>query len=323
MPTPRRAQVSLSSTSYYHCISRCVRRAFLCGEDSYSGRSFEHRKSWVLERLGFLSEVFAIDVCAYAVMSNHVHLVLRVDEARARGMSEEEVLRRYVKLFGGASGQPQSLSSSSEQRALVSVWRSRLMDLSWMMRSLNEWLARRANREDGCKGRFWEGRFKSQALLDEAGLLTCMAYVDLNPVRAGVSSSLEGSEFASISARLRAADAVERAGRRGRSVVLMPMQGEGGAVGAASLPMSLLDYVALVEWTGRQVRSKARGVLEGPAPRLLTRLGLSAEGWSGAMQAHAVSAPSVLGLADAVAAEATRRGKAWLKGSAIARRIAT
>lgn len=84
MPQPRSSQISLSDPPYYHCVSHCVRRSFLCGVDSYSGQSYEHRHGWVEQRLWFLSSVFAIDICAYAVMSNHVHAVLHVDNAFCR-----------------------------------------------------------------------------------------------------------------------------------------------------------------------------------------------------------------------------------------------
>ena len=83
MPQPRRSQISLVDTPYYHCVTRCVRRSFLCGVDKYSGQSYEHRRAWVKDRLLFLASVFAIDICAYAVMSNHVHVVVFVDKALA------------------------------------------------------------------------------------------------------------------------------------------------------------------------------------------------------------------------------------------------
>jgi hypothetical protein len=58
MPAAREAQVSLEATPYYHCVSRCVRRAFLCGKD------FEHRRQWIEVRLLSLSAIFAIDIAA-------------------------------------------------------------------------------------------------------------------------------------------------------------------------------------------------------------------------------------------------------------------
>jgi REP element-mobilizing transposase RayT len=101
MPQPRRNQVSLVDTPYYHCVTRCVRRSFLCGVDSYSGQSYEHRRGWVEKRLLFLSTLFAIDICSYAVMSNHVHVVVHVDKDEALSWDVDEVLRRYHKLHNG------------------------------------------------------------------------------------------------------------------------------------------------------------------------------------------------------------------------------
>ncbi len=91
MPTARKKQVSLSDTKYYHCISRCVRRAFLCGEDRVTGKSYEHRRDWVEEKLLTLARVFCIDVCGYAVMSNHTHVVLYVDDKKAQRISDKRL----------------------------------------------------------------------------------------------------------------------------------------------------------------------------------------------------------------------------------------
>ena len=101
MTRPRSALVSISDTPWYHVVSRCVRRAFLCGDDRLSGQNFDHRRAWIVERVKQLASVFAIDVAAYAVMSNHYHLVLRVDAERARSWSRDEVLRRWTQLFDG------------------------------------------------------------------------------------------------------------------------------------------------------------------------------------------------------------------------------
>ena len=95
MPTPRKSQISLNATPYYHCVSRCVRRAFLCGTDRTTGRCFEHRRQWIEGRLLQLASIFALDVCAYAVMSNHFHLVLHVDRSQATLWSPLEVVQRW------------------------------------------------------------------------------------------------------------------------------------------------------------------------------------------------------------------------------------
>ena len=187
----------------------------MCGRDKLSGKSYEHRRGWVEQRLTLLGQIFAIDICAYAVMSNHTHIVLHVDKDLALSWTTAEVLRRWHRLHRGTvltrkytSEHERSHLTAEELNtveAIAAIYRQRLYDISWFMRVLNEFIARRANKEDECTGRFWEGRFKSQALLDEASLAACMAYVDLNPVRSKIASAPEGSQYTSIKKRITAA----------------------------------------------------------------------------------------------------------------------
>jgi len=155
---------------------------FICGDDKYSGNNYDHRRDWIRDKIMAQIDAFAIDCCAYAVMSNHYHVVLCIDEERAKSWDNREVLRRWKKLYSlsylcDKYFRYEQLSKAELDAVFVEieVYRERLMSLSWFMRSINESTARRANAEDNCKGRFWEGRFKSQALLDEKALLTCMA----------------------------------------------------------------------------------------------------------------------------------------------------
>ena len=210
MTQSRSTQISLDATSFYHCYVRCVRRAFLCGDDRATGANYDHRKQWLVSRLRFLSYIYAIDICAYAVMSNHYHVVLHVDQARANKWSQDEVVERWLQLYKGnflidrwlKNREAFSAAELQVVSDIIEDWRQRLCCISWFMRGVNETIARMANEEENTKGRFWEGRFKSQALLDEAALLTCMAYVDLNPVRAAITDDLISSDFTSIQQRL-------------------------------------------------------------------------------------------------------------------------
>lgn len=158
------------------------------------------------------------------------------------------------------------------------------MDISWFMRNINEWLAREANAEDQCSGRFWEGRFKSQALLDEKALAACMAYVDLNPVRAKMAKTPEASEFTSFKNRAEQAKKVIKQkhspdAKEYQLKSLMPFVGNPRADMPKGLPFKLRDYLELVDWTARQVRAGKRGSLDTSAPPLLDRLGVQSENW--------------------------------------------
>ncbi|MGD0101459.1 MAG: alpha-amylase family glycosyl hydrolase [Acidobacteriota bacterium] len=212
MALPRSRYVQEGQEGVYHCFSRCVRRAFLYGFDPLTRRDFSHRKAWLVDRLRYLAAIFAIDVCAYAVMDNHYHTVLRTRPDIAAGWSDREVAVRWLTLFprhrqrNGVPMLPveEEICTLEHCPERVAQLRRRLCSLSWFMAKLNEFIARAANKEDAVKGRFWESRFKCQALLDHAAIAACMVYVDLNPIRAGTAATPEESDFTSIQERIRA-----------------------------------------------------------------------------------------------------------------------
>ena len=348
MATARSGQVCVEATPYYHVMARCVRRAFLCGQDALTGKNFDQRKGWLVERMKALSAVFAVDICAYAVMSNHFHIVLRLGPERAEGWSDEEVLERWGALFPRAVRGLET-ATKALRRELVSEWRERLSDLSWFMRCLNESIARRANKEDGCKGRFWEGRFRSQALLDEGALLTCMTYVDLNPIRAGVAASLEDSDFTSIQERLKeakrerqAASRAERkdgGARRARSKkqaqpallqFAAPMTPTAGPTtrrsrepdpAALRMPMIFEDYVELVRATGRAVLDDKQTDLDSRAATALGRVGLDATQFVPTVRQYARRFFGMVGHVQLIRLESERRGQQHAKGLAAVREL--
>ncbi len=293
MPKPRYAQIVLEQTPYYHCTTRCVRQAFLCGHDESTGRVYDHRRDWIEERLLTLGKIFAIHICAYAVMSNHYHVVLHVDQPMADAWNDAEVITRWHSLFRGHELTHKYLKglalSAAERRLLdeiVAEWRKRLMDISWFMRILNESIARKANAEDGCKGRFWEARFHCQALLDEQALAACMAYVDLNPVRACIAETPEDSDYTSIQTRVRQALKIRDAlgwneidDPEHQPDSLVPFAGNPTQDMPNGLPFHLSDYLSLVDWTGRQIREDKPGHIRADYPHILTRLGIKPEKW--------------------------------------------
>ena len=335
MPKPRAALIQPDTTPYYHCVSRCVRRAFLCGEDVATGRSFEHRRGWIESRLLALSEIFAVEVCGYAVMNNHTHVVLYVDLEAARGWSVREVLERWHGLFSGVDlshrylrGIPMGEAELQAVEDIAELWRERLSSVSWFMRCLNEHVARLANAEDGCTGRFWEGRFKSQALLDEAALAACLAYVDLNPVRAGLARSPEDSDHTSVQRRIRALENAPAS--KGEAIAespssqppeLFPFVGYPREDLPKGLPFRLADYLALVDWTGRVLRDDKRGVIPDNLPPILERLRIEPEAWMRLTTRFEADFPSLAGRTDSLRQACAALGRRWVRGAGACRQL--
>ena len=188
-------------------------------------------------------------------------------------------------------------------------YRSRLLVISWLMRCLNEHLARQANKEDGCKGRFWEGRYKSQALLDEAALPTCMVYVDLNPIRAKMAKTPEASDYTSVKERVAkvSGDTVRK-----QHSPLKPLRSRGKNPETA-IPFALSSYFELVGWTGRIVRQDKRGHIPESLPPILDRLTIDPNEWLKTISWNN-RFRRVVGRLGALKVFANQTGKRWLHG---------
>ena len=343
MATARRQLVDLNATHFYHCMARCVRKAYLCGEDIETGRSFDHRKIWIVDRIKFLAEVFAIDICAYAVLSDHYHVVLNVAVEREVAWSDTDIIARWKKIFpSDAMAIGASTSSADEQfRAeKIALWRERLTDISWFMRCVNEYVARRANKEDRCKGRFWEGRFKCQSLLDESALLTCMAFVDLNPIRTGIATTIQASEFTSIYERIEALQSSRR-GRKPRKrnqheqlqlaqydsnqklkqperIAKLNVSSTGKV--NSTLPYDLVDYINLLAWTAASFKQASF-----PPPKAICKIldnsNINSDCWVASVKQFSKSVYQFLGSEASMDRVKSNGWRRKIKGLAFSRQL--
>ncbi|MCK5648783.1 MAG: transposase [Gammaproteobacteria bacterium] len=325
MPTPRNQQISLSDTPFYHCIARCVRRAFLCGTDAATGKDYSHRKDWVTERLALLANTFAIDVCAYAVLDNHLHSVLKINAKKAKSWPDNEVINRWQQLFTlpvlvecYLAGECHSEAEQHRAQEDIAVYRERLMDISWFMRCLNEHIARKANAEDNCTGHFWEGRFKSQALLNEQAVIACMAYVDLNPIRADICASLEDSEYTSVKQRI---DEISSKPSSSHTPPIKLAQFIGASLTEEGIPFSLKDYLELTDWTGRSVRTDKSGFIKTDTPKILVQLGLDEECWMETVLSFSSDFHTFIGPEEHLQSLCQKQKKKWLRGLLLCRKL--
>ena len=380
MPRPARAhQFIPNEICIVHCVQRCVRRAWLAGVAPLSGRDYSPRREWIRARMEALASIFGIDVLTYAILSNHMHVVLRTRPDVVAQWSDQEVARRWLALFPGQRsecylGAPteHEIEVLARDAEKLAVLRERLSNPSWFMRSLAEPIARLANQEDQCTGRFWEGRFKAQSITDEAGLLAVSMYVDLNPIRAAMAStpeesmhtsafdrieSLRGTTMASSAIapevlpteeaaelrktltpdelRARARSAKRRRGRSvRRDAWLAPLtireksdplgaQASSGGVRASDkgfLSMSLEDYLALLDWTGRNRPSLGKAVVPGHLEPILKRLGIDGSMWIELVwRFKKYFMGSAVGSPQSLSRDAQRHSHRWHRGQRVAR----
>ncbi len=315
MAIARSKLVDETKSGVYHLVNRCVRRTFLLGNES------NHRRNWLQEALRAKTAIFAIDVLAYAIMDNHFHLIVKTHPKRAARWGDLEVAQRWTTLCPpkNLKGQvvklkPEELHELIAKPGWVKERRKRLASMSWLMKLIKEKLARQANREDKCHGHFWEGRFVSVPLLDQAAVLAGMVYVDLNPIRAKMADTPEASEYTSVQERImlnaggggRLPRKLRRAGlqqddhkddrkltqlrgevlRKKAQQVIKPwvVAIKECAPGAeVECSLTLADYLQLVDLTARRVRKDKRGAMDGTLEPILERLGLDADKWVEAM----------------------------------------
>ena len=298
----RRETIDPSEIVIVHICNRTVRKCFLMGHDAGSGKNFDHRKVWIEEYLRQFAAHFGIDLLGFAILSNHFHLILRTRPDVVATWSDEEVARRWMMLCPkrrSADGSPcqptePEIKSIAGCPVKTNEIRERLSTISWWMRLLCQRIAMRANREDKEVGRFWQDRYRATVLADEASLLACAAYVDLNPIRAAMCEKLEESDHTSVQRRIEA-NREETANKSSSACdsFLAPLSIDeqsdpiGPCVSAhpsrcsdkGFLATSLEDYFLLLDWTARQSVAGKRGKTPGCVPSILKRLGIAESSW--------------------------------------------
>ena len=334
----------------YHCYNRIVRRSFLCGFDPISGNDYSHRRGWLYRRLRYFAKHFAIDVLGYAILSNHFHVVLRNRPDKVKAMSDREVVTAWLMICPKSGKQPDGTILAPTENEIrvelnapgeVEKLRGRLSSPSWLMRQLCQYMGIRCNAEDEMRGHFWESRFGMKRLLDEAAVLACLAYVDLNPIRAGLAGDLESYEHVSIGERMRALGggsidplswlaSVELAsaadGESAAVVNRMTRQELAESLEAQSqqllgtLPVQMGEYVRLLRWLAVHQRPELRERFalssgsDSSGASVLEALGLKPSLFIDAVFHYGHRFFSAVGCTAELEREARRRGRGRLNG---------
>jgi len=334
---PRREQVEVDVVSTYHCTSRCVRRALLLGREE---DRLLWRKRWIESRLREIVQYFAVDVDTFNVMDNHLHLVLTIRPDIAAKWSNYGVARRWLAYhppktrLGDRPARDLEIANLARDTERIKVLRERLCSLSEFHKAIKEPLARQVNREEGVTGHFWEGRFHTRRILDEASRLAVMAYVDLNSVRACQARTPEESEFSGIYHRTRArAGAMAKMSRRDRTKALRDAASRGGSARdcvqfpvepvpsiltpirttpkrrGVFLSIELDEYLHIVDRMGRLKHPGKTGRIPSELAPILDRLDVTSESMMSEIVATKTWRGSVIGLAASCQEEARRRGR--------------
>ena len=214
----RLAQMSPNELEWIGIAREGTRETLAGNTRAETGKNFDHRKRWIEDKLQQLAANFGIDLLAFSCMSNHFHLLLRSRPDVVATWDDTQVALRWWQLCPARKVRTEvdgqtlwtpavpnefDLNAIRNDPVRLASIRRRLSDLSWWMRLLCQYIALRANKEDGeGLGKFWQGRYKAVRILDEESLLACAAYIDLNPIRAAVVETLEQSDYTSARRRV-------------------------------------------------------------------------------------------------------------------------
>ncbi len=316
-----------------HTMARTVRRCFLLGNDPFSGKNFDHRKRWIEDKLKHLAANFGIDLLAFSCLSNHFHLVLRSRPDVVGTWDDSEVARRWWTLcpqrkikrvideqevWIPAEPTELDLNSIRNDPTKLAAVRLRLSDISWWMRLLCQYIALRANGEEGeGLGKFWQSRYKAVRILDEETLLACAAYVDLNPIRAALAESLEASDYTSVQRRIASHEQDASAAKGAHScrncsraddflspisiderndpLRAQPSRNNKRCSDKGFLALAEAEYLTILDWLARNTVLGKRGSTPVAAPKLFDRLGIDAKTWESMVKDFGRSFKNVAG----------------------------
>lgn len=317
----RRDVIDESSVGAYHVWTRAARRAHLMGRDLATGRDFSHRKELIRRRIEDLASIYAVECLDHTVLDNHLHLILRNRPDIVAGWSDDEVARRWLRLCAATlrlkdEPKPEAVADLVADPKRLADARKALSSISSFMQHLKQSVAVVFNFEDNCTGCFWQSRFSCERLPDEAALLVCSLYVNLNPIRAGLARSPEEAEYTSAYARIQDARSGDPARPQSGYLAAVHVDGDGydgvragrRASNKGYLELRLAEYLELLDAIARRERAESSGGELLEYPPLLQRLGIGVADWEHAVRVTSRRFMRELATMAAMQEEARRRG---------------
>lgn len=362
MTKARKYQVDPNVSAHYHVTDRCVQKMFLMGVDPYTQQSYEHRKFWIVERLRYLSKIFIIEIGGYSIMDNHYHLLVKTRPDLLKLLTDEEVLDRWFNLCPpkfkpSATPREQKIKNLKalylKDREYIKEIRVNIGSLSCFMKVLNQNIARRANREMGTTGSFWQSRFHCKMITSAEVATYTQTYIDLNPIRAGIAETPETAKFTSAHDRIehrqnrkkvREALQVLRDQKQDKKTSLRDTnpeavekflavyKGRNRTKWLASFykgefhtrPFFRIteeEYFDLLDCSGREIRADKPGAIPASLAPIFDRLEIDCQQWVESLKAYDTNFYRVVGKMSKAFELLKHTTNRWFKGACINRKI--